>query len=82
MPSYEKLVPIEQFTSPGNYFVYHTFFCLVKHEFIPKLNGEHLGYAWLDKGTIPKPLHPGLWATINVDDIYQKIQVVEELAIS
>jgi len=79
LPEYIKLVPIEQFTGPGGHFIYHTFFCLVNQEFIPKLNNEHLGYAWLDRGTIPKPLHPGLWATINVNDVYNKITTIEQL---
>ena len=79
MPEYIKLVPIEQYTGPNNHFVYHTFFCLVADEFVPVLNDEHLGYAWLDRGVIPKPLHPGLWATINVEDIYTKIETVENL---
>jgi ADP-ribose pyrophosphatase YjhB (NUDIX family) len=79
MPEYIKLVPIEQYTGPNNHFVYHTFFCLVANEFVPVLNDEHLGYAWLDRGVIPKPLHPGLWATINVEDIYTKIETVENL---
>ena len=79
MPEYIKLVPIEQYTGPRNHFVYHTFFCLVADEFVPVLNDEHLGYAWLDRGIIPKPLHPGLWATINIEDIYTKIETVENL---
>jgi len=79
MPDYIKLVPIERFTGPNNHFIYHTFFCLVADEFIPKLNDEHLGYSWIDKGVIPKPLHPGLWATINIEDIYNKIETVENL---
>ena len=34
-----KLIPIQKFTN-GN-FVYNTFFCQVKEEFIPVLNDEH-----------------------------------------
>jgi ADP-ribose pyrophosphatase YjhB (NUDIX family) len=79
MPEYIKLVPIECFKGGGDHFAYHTFFCLVTEEFIPKLNDEHLGYAWLDAGTIPKPLHPGLWNTVNIDDVYSKIDTVKEL---
>jgi 8-oxo-dGTP pyrophosphatase MutT (NUDIX family) len=79
MPKYTKMVPIEHFTSPNNQFCYHTFFCLIDDEFIPKLNHEHTGYSWIDRGIIPKPLHPGLWATLNVDDIYGKIKTIETL---
>lgn len=79
MPSYTKLIPIEKFTSPNNTFHYHTFFCLLENEFTPTLNHEHTGYAWINKGIIPKPLHPGLWATLKIDEIYQRIKTVEEL---
>jgi 8-oxo-dGTP pyrophosphatase MutT (NUDIX family) len=79
MPLYTKLIPIEKFTSPNNNFYYHTFFCLLDAEFIPVLNHEHIGYTWINKGIIPKPLHPGLWATLKIDEIYQRIKTVEEL---
>ena len=76
-PEIIKLIPIEQFTSPDGKFVYHTFFGSVEHEFIPNLNNEHLGYSWVDSGHIPKPLHPGLWSTINIDEIQSKIKIIE-----
>ena len=79
MPSYEKLIPVEQFTSPDNRFVYHTFLCIVGDEFLPKLNHEHIGYAWCDAAVWPRPLHPGLWATVNVDAVQQKIDQVTSL---
>lgn len=79
MPAYIKLIPIEKFTSPNNTFHYHTFFCLLENEFTPLLNHEHSGYAWINKGIIPKPLHPGLWATLKIDEIYERIKTVEEL---
>ena len=79
MPVYTKLIPIEKFTSPNNNFCYHTFFCLLDAEFIPVLNHEHIGYAWINKGAIPKPLHPGLWSTLKINEIYDRIRTVEEL---
>lgn len=72
-PAYQKLVPIEKFTSSDNKFVYHTFVCVVDTEFVPVLNHEHLGYAWMDAGHWPKPLHPGLWSTVNMDTVQNKI---------
>ncbi len=79
MPEYIKIIPIEKFTSDGNYFVYHTFYCIVEKEFLPVLNHEHTGYAWINSGIIPKPLHPGLWSTLKVDDIFERIETVREL---
>lgn len=72
-PQYQRLVPIEKFTSADEKFVYHTFVCVVDTEFVPVLNNEHLGYAWIDEGTWPKPLHPGLWSTVNMDTVQNKI---------
>jgi 8-oxo-dGTP pyrophosphatase MutT (NUDIX family) len=79
MPPYTQIVPLEKFTSPDERFVYHTFWCQVAREFVPVLNHEHLGYAWIDSGTLPRPLHPGLWNTVNFDVIQQKIQLVESI---
>lgn len=78
MPTYTKLIPIEKFTSADQHFSYHTFFCLVNNEFVPRLNQEHTGYAWLDSGIIPRPLHPGLYATVNVEVIKEKLRVIEQ----
>lgn len=73
-----KLVPIEQFTSPDQKFVYNTFFCLVDDEFVPDLNYEHCGYAWIESGVYPKPMHPGLWSTVKFDVIMNKIETVQK----
>ena len=78
MPEYLKLVPLEKFTSADNGFAYHTFFCSVPDEFVPKLNDEHIGYAWIDTGTWPRPMHPGLWSTVNFDAVRDKIITVEQ----
>ena len=78
MPSYLKLIPLEKFTTADSGFVYHTFFCNVLDEFIPVLNNEHLGYAWIDSGTWPKPMHPGLWSTVNFEAVRNKIRTVEQ----
>lgn len=77
MPTYINLVPLEKFTSPDDGFVYHTFFCGVANEFQPTLNHEHVGYAWISGITYPKPMHPGLWNTINFDVVKEKISVVQ-----
>ena len=76
-PEVIRLVPIEKFTSKDNHFAYHTFFCTVSTEFIPLLNEEHYGYAWLDSGHWPKPMHPGLWTTVNFEEVLDKIEIVQ-----
>jgi 8-oxo-dGTP pyrophosphatase MutT (NUDIX family) len=66
-----KLIPIQKFVN--NNFTYHTFFCEVEEEFIPTLNDEHVGYAWVREGQYPKPLHPGLFSTVNIDIVLEKL---------
>ena len=77
VPSYIKLVPLEKFTSADKGFVYHTFFCSVATEFTPVLNDEHVGWAWIASGHWPKPMHPGLWSTVNFDAVREKTSVME-----
>lgn len=77
-PDNAKLFPIEQFTSEDTRFSYHTFYCMIDTEFVPKLNNEHAGYCWIDEHTYPKPLHRGLFNTLNYDIIQQKIQIIHD----
>lgn len=78
MPEYLRLVPLEKFTTADLGFVYHTFFCSLAQEFLPVLNNEHTGYAWIDSGSWPKPMHPGLWSTVNFNAVRDKIRTVEQ----
>jgi len=71
-PVDSKLIPIQKFIN--NKFVYHTFFCKVENEFIPILNDEHSGYSWIDYEQYPKPMHPGLFNTINFDVVQDKLK--------
>lgn len=73
-PSNAKLIPIQKFVN--NSFVYHTFFCEVAEEFIPILNDEHCGYAWVGDNQFPKPLHPGLFNTVNFDVVQEKLNAL------
>jgi hypothetical protein len=77
MPDFTQLVPIEKFTNADSTFEYHTFWCRLESEFVPVLNHEHIGYAWVESGSWPRPLHPGLWNTVNIDAVQQKLATVE-----
>jgi 8-oxo-dGTP pyrophosphatase MutT (NUDIX family) len=77
VPEYTKLIPLEKFTTADLGFEYHTFFCIVDNEFCPALNHEHIGYAWINSGTWPRPMHPGLWSTVNFEAVQNKILVIE-----
>jgi 8-oxo-dGTP pyrophosphatase MutT (NUDIX family) len=70
-PKDAKLIPIQKFVN--NNFTYHTFFCAIEEEFIPYLNCEHVGYAWIGDDQHPKPMHPGLFSTVNIDIVKEKL---------
>ena len=74
-----KVIPIEKFTSENNKFSYHTFLIPIADEFVPKLNYEHRGYCWVSLEDHPKPLHPGVWRTVNFKSVMKKIKTLEEL---
>ena len=71
-----KLIPIQKFVN--NDFTYHTFYCEVEKEFIPTLNYEHIGFAWVGGDQYPKPLHPGLFSKINFDLVQDKLKALKE----
>ena len=71
---------IEEFQN----FLYHTYICVVEKEFIPKLNTEHDGYAWVSFGHWPKPLHQGLRKTIQnkmnqmkLDTVFKMLKLMQ-----
>lgn len=77
MPEYTRMIPLEKFTTADQGFEYHTFFCVVPEEFHPVLNHEHAGWAWIDSGIWPRPMHPGLWSTVNFQAVQDKIITIE-----
>jgi 8-oxo-dGTP pyrophosphatase MutT (NUDIX family) len=79
LPAIDKYVPLELFTSKDEGFYYHTYLLLTKEEFIPKLNEEHVGYAWCDIDHTPKPLHNGVRVTLNNKIIKAKIDTVIDI---
>ena len=78
-PSIVKSIPLETFVSNDEKFNFHTYVCVVESEFIPKLNGEHNGYAWVSFGKWPKPLHQGLRNTLQSKSNLTKLQTVFQL---
>ena len=73
-PKDGKLIPIQKFINHN--FTYNTFFCEVEDEFKPILNDEHCGYAWVGENQYPKPLHPGLFSTVNFDIVQEKLKTL------
>lgn len=79
VPHIQKVIPLELFSSPDGHFNYHTFVVLVKNEFIPELSSEHKGYSWCSLDSTPKPLHPGLYNSLNNKVICEKIKTIQKL---
>ena len=77
-PTYQQMMPLEKFTSADGVFEYYTWICVVSTEFVPVLNHEHFGYAWIESGHWPKPMHPGLWNTVNFDAVQAKVAALEQ----
>ena len=78
-PEIIKSIPLESFVSNDERFNFHTYLCVVKKEFIPQLNDEHDGYAWVSFGKWPKPLHQGLRNTLQSKQNITKLQTVFDL---
>jgi ADP-ribose pyrophosphatase YjhB (NUDIX family) len=79
LPIILKTIPLELFSSPDGHFNYHTFVLIVKNEFIPELSSEHKGYAWCDLNNHPRPLHPGLYNSLNNSIIQEKLSLILDL---
>ena len=56
-----------------------TIILLVEREFTPTLNSEHNGYAWVDIGAWPKPLHRGVRKSLSNKIIRTKLEILVEL---
>jgi len=76
-----KTIPLERFRSLDTKFEYHTYVCVVEREFLPRLNHEHNGYAWVSYGAWPRPLHYGVKKTLDKKTNKLKIQTMFDIFI-
>lgn len=72
----KKTLPLETFVSNDTKFLFHTYLCVVEKEFIPTLNQEHNGYAWVSFPNWPRPLHQGLKNTLTKKTNLAKLETV------
>jgi len=79
LPDIIKTMPLETFISNDELFHYHTYICIVQNEFLPKLNFEHNGYAWVSFTKWPRPLHDGVRNTLTSKVNQKKLQTVFEV---
>lgn len=78
-PEIKKVIPLELFTSNDQNFQYNTYVLLIEKEFIPFLNQEHAGYAWINYDQWPKPLHQGVKNSLNSKTVKAKLELLLEL---
>ena len=79
LPKIKKTIPLETFISNDEMFLFHTYLCVIDNEFLPVLNSEHNGYAWVELGKWPKPLHHGLRNTLTSKTNLTKLDTVFKL---
>lgn len=78
-PSLLKTIPLETFVSNDTIFNFHTFLCVLDHEFVPILSDEHCGWCWCSLELAPKPLHQGLKNSFSNKIIRTKLQTIFDL---
>jgi 8-oxo-dGTP pyrophosphatase MutT (NUDIX family) len=76
MPELAKLNPIDVYQSKDKNFYYYSFVAVVEAEFIPQLNDESAGYAWVNIGNWPQPLHQGAKSTLNRNKGTEKLHTI------
>lgn len=79
VPDFKKVIPLERFVSNDSCFNFHTYFCIVEEEFIPKLSDEHSAWGWFNLHHLPKPVHRGLDLSLKNKTIQIKIQTIIDI---
>lgn len=76
VPELTKLNPIDIYESRDKNFYYYSFVAVVEKEFSPNLNSESAGFAWVNIGVWPQPLHQGAKATLNTNRGTEKLKQI------
>jgi ADP-ribose pyrophosphatase YjhB (NUDIX family) len=76
VPPISKIYPFDIYESKDKHFRYYSFVCIVEEEFIPILNAESDGYAWLKIGVWPKPMHEGARISFCKDNALERLQMI------
>jgi mutator protein MutT len=79
VPELKKLNPIDVYQSKDQNFYYYSFVAVVEKEFIPQLNDESAGYAWVDIGRWPQPLHQGARLTLTRNKGDEKLRTILDI---
>lgn len=76
VPDISRVYPFDIYESKNKMFKYITYVCVVNDEFIPEINNEAVGYAWLDYYVWPKPIHEGVRKTFMNDKARYKLDII------
>ena len=76
VPELAKLNPSDVYQSKDQKFYYYSFVYVVEKEFSPVLNVESAGYAWVNIGVWPQPLHNGARLTLNKNGGTEKLHTI------
>lgn len=79
IPELTKLNPIDIYESKDKNFYYYSYAAVVEKEFSPKLNSESAGFAWVDIGIWPQPLHQGAKVTLQKNNGTDKLLRILEV---
>ena len=74
LPEILKQQPLNCFISDDSHFKYVSMLLKTPREFIPSLNKEHTGYAWVDIDYPPYPLHIRIKELLQADLIKESIK--------
>lgn len=74
IPEIKKFVNISEFVSEDYKFKFFSVLIVVDEEFVPVLNEESSGYAWVDLRHLPKPMHPRLMELFKNDLVLRSIE--------
>jgi len=80
VPDLQKLNPIDIYQSRNKQFYYYSFVYVTDSEFHPELNAESAGYAWVNIGVWPKPLHQGAYNTLMRNGGTEKLEKILDIA--
>lgn len=74
MPEIVKITRLSEFMTEDKSFAFLSSLIVVENEFVPLLNDECSGYAWVDIRNLPKPLHPSLKDIIKDEILVSSIE--------
>lgn len=74
IPEIEKMVRFSEFISDDKQFWYYSALIVVEKEFIPILNSESNGYAWVKLSNLPRPMHPRVKELFNNEYVVESIE--------